>query len=397
MHEDGSARAGVIRTIRGEIQTPVLLLYTSRGLPPYITVDHLALLRLEGAAALSICASHFFEYPSPKEIKKLYGEKGAHAIFSLEEYVLLAQARDVLQFANSAKVDKGYRGPTLVTPGGYRQVTPKEYMECIDALKPDLFVTLPDEMPNYTNSKKIKLSVDRTLEWFDDCCRERAAGVGAKGCMLAPVAGGVDPGERARAAQAVSLRREAQGFSIVGLGLGEPPESRAGLIKAALDHLPAQKLRHVSGLGMPEEILEAIELGVDILDSSYPVTLTNCGYAMTFPVDMLAENSDFSKLDSTDDTKINVRSAEYRKDKLPLVPGCPCLTCSRHNRAYVHHLLNTHEMLAHALLDIHNNYHFLQFVKHIRASIMQDKFADYKQKTVQYFHAARCTSTGMNA
>lgn len=59
-------------------------------------------------------------------------------------------------------------------------------------------------------------------------------------------------------------------------------------------------------------VLSQMLQGVDILDSSYPVTLTNCGYAMTFPVDMLAENSDFSKLDSTDDTKINVRSAEYR-------------------------------------------------------------------------------------
>lgn len=118
----------------------------------------------------------------------------------------------------------------------------------------------------------------------------------------------------------------------------------------------------------------------------YPFMLTKGGYAMTFPLNM--ENSP-GNLDTqpsaselayigSDSAKMNLRSVAYRLDKSPLVVGCKCYTCQRHTRAYIHHLINTHEMLSQTLLEIHNTYHYLEFFKAIRDAIKADKFLAFR-------------------
>jgi queuine tRNA-ribosyltransferase subunit QTRTD1 len=117
---------------------------------------------------------------------------------------------------------------------------------------------------------------------------------------------------------------------------------------------------------MPEEVLHAVEMGIDVFGSVYPYTLSVGGFALTFPVDILHADTAASlmahnALSGQDTLKINLYSLSHRTDRQPFLVGCPCLACTRHNRAYVHHLLNTHEMLGQTLLDMYAPGCYLKF------------------------------------
>jgi len=169
--------------------------------------------------------------------------------------------------------------------------------------------------------------------------------------------------------------------------MGETATDRAELLEAVMNVLPKDKLRHVSGLGLPEDVLQGVAAGVDIFESTYPYMLTMGGYAMTFPFCMKTTSKGLSHREScmeekakagTDSAKINLRAVSYKLDNTPLVKGCQCYTCQKHTRAYINHLLNTHEMLAQTLLEIHNTYHYLAFFQAIRNSIKEDNFHNFR-------------------
>jgi queuine tRNA-ribosyltransferase subunit QTRTD1 len=168
----------------------------------------------------------------------------------------------------------------------------------------------------------------------------------------------------------------------------------------------------------PEDILMAVSQGVDLLDCSYPLQATANGYALSFPLThgsaqqqqaaaaaapppppsaaaaaVSASNpfgtaQDAGAVDAdagADDTKVNLWAVRHRLDGGPLVHGCSCFTCQNHSRAYVHHLLHTHEMLASVLLEMHNTHWWLGFFAAMREAIQQGRLQQY----VEWFNARR--------
>jgi queuine tRNA-ribosyltransferase subunit QTRTD1 len=157
----------------------------------------------------------------------------------------------------------------------------------------------------------------------------------------------------------------------------------------------------------PEDILMAASQGVDLFDCSYPLQATANGYALSFPLSPESQQqqqqqvpaaaaADAAVLEASnpfgaagpgadavavdagaDDSKLNLWALSYRLDKGPLVRGCSCFTCQNHSRAYIHHLLHTHEMLAGVLLEVHNTHWWLAFFAAIRASIAQGRLQQY--------------------
>lgn len=175
------------------------------------------------------------------------------------------------------------------------------------------------------------------------------------------------------------------GYWIGGFGLGESMDERLDLLEAVTDNLPAEKPRQISGLGLPEEILQGIAAGVDLFDTTYIYYLTLGGFALTFPlggVQRTIPNFELSASRS-DQMKINLKATIYRKDTSPIVDGCSCYTCQNHTKAYINHLLNVHEMLAQILLEIHNTHHFLGFFRTIREAIKEGNFEEFRQKFIE--------------
>ncbi|KAH7297838.1 hypothetical protein KP509_25G014700 [Ceratopteris richardii] len=251
-------------------------------------------------------------------------------------------------------------------------------MDVINAMQPDIWASLPDEVPSWVTHKRNKQSVERTLNWLDSCISLKKDGMeSGLGCIV----GGNSVEERGFCAQEVA-KRDVSGFCLSGFGLGESAEERGLLLEAIMKNLPDEKARQISGLDLPEEVLQAVSAGIDVFDSTYPHSLTMSGLAMVFPLDMeeclSGRTSENANDVGSDFTKINLRAVAYRNDTSPILESCRCYTCSKHTKAYINHLLNTHEMLAQTLLDIHNTHHYMNFFQAIRNAIQGGYFADFK-------------------
>ena len=146
------------------------------------------------------------------------------------------------------------------------------------------------------------------------------------------------------------------------------------------------KARYLSGLGSPLEVLEAVALGVDLIDSAYAHEMASQGYALDLPTVIPSEQPAAPDGGTQDGGaqedgnpssagglpgKLNLRSRTYRRDARPMVEGCTCACCSAHTRAYIHHMLQCHELAGEVLLNVHNTHNFSQFLAAVRASIAQ--------------------------
>jgi queuine tRNA-ribosyltransferase subunit QTRTD1 len=149
----------------------------------------------------------------------------------------------------------------------------------------------------------------------------------------------------------------------------------------------------------PEEALEGVLHGADLLDCSYPTHATANGYALCFPLRMPGEGNrggdgapGAGAGEGADDSKLNLWAQQYRLDRRPLVEGCGCFACASHTRAYVHHLLHAHEMLASVLLEAHNTHWWLAFFGEMRAAIEAGRLRDY----AAWFKARRRAARGLS-
>jgi tRNA-guanine family transglycosylase len=185
------------------------------------------------------------------------------------------------------------------------------------------------------------------------------------------------------------------GVYVSGLGTGESASERLEVLKTVAERVPRQKLRMVSGVSNPMEVLEAIRCGMDMFDTSFVGMVTRAGLALCFPTDSAScvekaeivgrsSHAETAAQCGLDGMKMNLWSGTYKLDRSPLVHDCPCGTCRDHTRGYVHHLLVTHEMTANVLLEQHNVYHMLRFFTGIRRAIRDGVFETYYQAFVGY-------------
>ncbi|KAG5562479.1 hypothetical protein RHGRI_005267 [Rhododendron griersonianum] len=384
----GRARAGVIQFVVGsrsnsplhpteiEIETPALLLSTRKGLPFFISPDLLPSLPSPDSHLLQFSPLHFLEGITPETISAI---GGLHEMVGLHEYGFAAVPRDSIVCLPHCDCTNKL-GASFETPFGRILIKPSEYMKFISSMKPNSWTSLADEVPAWVSEKRNKTSVDRTVRWLDDCIALSSKG----GNIFGAIVGGSSVEERRRSAQEVA-KRNVSGYWIGGFGLGESMEDLSPLLNAVTDCLPEQKPRQICGLGLPEEVLQGIDSGVDLFDASYIYNLTTGGFAVTFPLERIVRNVSDSKLSNkgSDGTKINLNNAVYRKDNSPIVDGCRCYSCQNHTKAYISHLLNVNEMLALILLEIHNTHHYLGFFRAIREAIKGGKFEEFQHHFIE--------------
>ncbi|KAG4975508.1 hypothetical protein AAZX31_13G001000 [Glycine max] len=373
----GCGRVGALEmgSCPGPIETPALLLSTRKGLPHFISPDLLTSLPSPDSHLLQISPLHFLEGLASTTISKL---GGLHQMLGLHQYGMAAVARDSIQCLPESK-GATKLGASFETPCGRLLIKPKDYVEMISCMRPNIWATLADEVPAWVTDKRNKTSVDRTVRWLDDCLALNPV----VGSVFGAIVGGTNLDERKRCAEEVA-KRNVSGYWIGGFGLGEGIDERPALLSAIIDLLPDEKPRMISGLGLPEEILEGIDAGIDLFDSTYIYSLTLGGFALTFSLDKGGNQYNFQKSQiGSDLTKINLRAKVYRKDMSPILGNCICYTCQNHTKAYINHLFNVHEMLAQILLEIHNTHHYLTFFHVIRESIKDGRFEKFRQTFIE--------------
>ena len=149
------------------------------------------------------------------------------------------------------------------------------------------------------------------------------------------------------------------GYAIGGLSVGEPREMTYEMVNAAIPHLPLDKPRYLMGVGTPEEIVQYVAQGVDMMDCVLPTRAARHGLLFT------------------SEGRLTIKNARYAKDEGPLDPRCRCRVCRRYSRAYLRHLYASNELLAQVLNTIHNLAYYLDTMRRVRQAIKAGEFANF--------------------
>jgi queuine tRNA-ribosyltransferase len=237
-------------------------------------------------------------------------------------------------------------------------LTPERSVEIQQRLGADVAMVL-DEVPALPSTPEVvRSAMERSLRWARRCV---AAATREDQALFGIVQGGLDAELRAESAAGL-VELDMAGYAIGGLSVGEPPPDMYRAIEATVPHLPPDRPRYLMGVGTPDDLLEAIERGVDMFDCVMPTR--NGRNALAF----------------TDSGTLRLRNARHTHDDRPLEAGCPCPGCRRYSRGYLRHLFQAGEMLGPILLSIHNLTHYQRLMAGARAAIERDEFLQFKRE-----------------
>eukprot|EP00455_Lapot_gusevi_P050075 TRINITY_DN7207_c0_g1_i10.p1 TRINITY_DN7207_c0_g1~~TRINITY_DN7207_c0_g1_i10.p1 ORF type:complete len:386 (-),score=61.15 TRINITY_DN7207_c0_g1_i10:112-1269(-) len=366
----GHARLGQFRGI----ETPNCFLYSRKGSAPHFSPDNLA--KIPEVKALQVPVADFLNFPE----SLLEKAGGFNALCNLKNHLIYMTPRDLTSTEPTSGGDKQIY---VNTPRGITQVNPASYMNVHRVSKPAIMASLSDEVGYDATPNRCRKSVDRSLKWLDACLEAHRAQQ-AESQVFATIQGGGQVKSRGICAKSMA-ERPVDGFALGGFGLGETAQLRYSLIDVILSELPENKPRSIALPGLPEEVLDCVSRGVDLIEGMYPYMLTEQGFAAIFPLNPAIHANEEQK-DSAADAKepdqkrprhqtdpttsiqdaqpsappspltigsLNLRDKQYARDTRPFLPGCSCFACTNHTRAYTHHLLNADEILGSILLQLY--------------------------------------------
>jgi queuine tRNA-ribosyltransferase len=354
---DGAARAGILSTAHGDVETPVFMPVGTKATVKTLHPDE---VRALGAQIVLGNAYHLHFRPGDELIAGVGGlhrfmawegpiltDSGGFQVFSLRD-TLLAVDDDGVTFRN-------------VYDGSATRFTPELSARIQANLGSDIAMCLDQVPPASVDRRELEDAVRRTTEWAR---RQRHAERAPGQLRFAITQGGVDPELRRRSTEEL-VGLDFDGNAIGGLAIGE---DRAAMFEttdwvAAL--LPGDKPRYFMGIGDAEGILEVIEAGVDMFDCVLPTRTARTGSAITW------------------EGRLNLRNARYACDPGPLDETCDCPACGRFSRAYIRHLVNQNELLGLRLLSLHNLRFVLELTRGAREAIERGAFGDYKRQAVE--------------
>ena len=365
--------------VRFNLESPICILHTRTGCIPYLTNETFSYLDPN-------LFSKFFQLPISTVID--FVENFQSSSFDTSEIFALPNHSLVFSCLTDPTRPpiNGYNTKQTVAfwrIGGKVDISPESYMNAIETLKPDIYQLLADgDVKKSDSRKRILKSIERSIRFLEDCIYRHKESTSLKEsnfmCMLE---GGFMLEERKHFIQLMlkklnELDVDPWGFVFDGLF----PEKfldleTKTLIKSTADLLPSNKPIAVYGFGHPLAIINLLECGVSVFDSSYvtKVTEDHCAFVYKIPVNISSNGDsctkcDFSKMINYKFIEtISLADPTLACSFIPLVEGCTCYTCTNHTRAYIHHLVVTKEMLALVLLMLHNLHHFLTFFKRLQS------------------------------
>jgi len=343
----GPARAGTIRTARGEIQTPCFMPVGTKG-----AVRTLSSADLEDLGAQIILGNtyHLMLKPGAERIGRLGGlhgfedwhghlltDSGGYQVFSLDP-------------GGNVRLDD--EGVTFRSTydGGTHRLTPASAVEIQTLLGSDIQMVLDVCAPLPSPPEVLRLAVDRTAAWAATARAEFLRRERPELNQFGIVQGGTDVALRAESAER-TLAVGFDGYAIGGLSVGEDRDRMLETLAATIPLLPEDQPRYLMGLGDPVGIVESIALGIDLFDCVLPTRFARHGSILSTA------------------GRYNLRRAENADDGGPLDPDCGCPVCARWSRAYLRHLLVVDEPTAPRLLTIHNVWWTLRLVEEVRDAI----------------------------
>ena len=350
---DGRARAGMLETARGPVETPVFMPVGTQA-----TVKTLSPEELHAIGARFVLANTYHLYLRPgAELVERMG--GLHRFMGWDGPILTDSGGfQVVSLSQLRKVDQD--GVTFKShvDGATLRFTPESVMETERQLGADVAMAF-DHPPSWgMTPEEAADATARTHAWAERC--RRAHGGGGQD-LFGICQGGFDAAAR-RASAEVIASLDFVGNAVGGLSVGEPKELFLPLLEASLDGLPADRPRYVMGIGAPEDLLGGIALGADMFDCVMPTRLGRNGAFFT------------------PDGRRNIDNARFREAPGPLDPTCDCYCCRSFSTSYVHHLVRVGEILGLRLMSLHNVRFLIRLVGQARAAVQAGHLAAFTRE-----------------
>lgn len=363
--KDCGARVGRVTTRHGMINTPVFMPVGTQGTVKSMTPEELEEIGVEIILGNTY---HLYLRPGLEIIK---GAGGLHSFIHWSRPILTdSGGYQIFSLGGLCKItDEGVRFQSHID-GSYHLLTPQNVIEIQMALAADIIMAL-DECPPYPATyDHILTAKERTTRWAREC--KEALTRSPITDHRSPLLFGIIQGgayEDLRLASAEELVGMAfDGYAIGGLSVGEPKEITYEVLNYTCPALPEERPRYLMGLGPPEDILEAVSLGVDMFDCVMPTRHGRTGSLFT------------------SQGILNIKNAKYASDFGPPDITCQCYTCRHYSRAYIRHLMNAGEILGARLNTCHNLYFMINLMKDIRQAIIDDRFLRFKMEFLKRYH-----------
>ena len=338
---DGAARAGVIGMARGDIRTPAFMPVGTAATVKAMKPDG---VRASGADIILGNTYHLMLRPGAERIARV---GGLHRFMGWDRPILTdSGGYQVMSLAELTKVSEGGVAFASHLDGSRHLLTPERSIEVQRLLGSDIAMAFDQLMPAAASEGEQREAMERSMRWAE---RSKAAFSG-DGALFGIQQGGLDQELRGRSAEALTAIGF-DGYAIGGLAVGEGQEAMCRTLDFAAPMLPADRPRYLMGVGKPDDLVEAVLRGVDMFDCVLPTRSGRTGQAFTA------------------DGPINIRNARFAEDREPIEPGCPCPTCVGFERAYVHHLVRSGEILGAMLMTEHNLWFYQRLMQAMRDAI----------------------------
>ncbi|RMH09128.1 MAG: tRNA guanosine(34) transglycosylase Tgt [Aquificota bacterium] len=365
----GKARVGELVTPHGVIKTPVFMPVGTQG-----TVKAMIHKLLEEIGTQIILGNTYHLYLRPG-LEIIRDAGGLHAFIGWDKPILTDSGG--FQVFSLSKGRKDGRAGVKVDEEGveFRDhlagdlhfLTPEKVIEIQEILGSDIIMPLDECVEYPTTYDYAKEALERTLRWLDRSIRAKKR----EDQVLFGIVQGAFYEDLRRESALRTVERGLFGYAIGGVSVGEPKSAMYSITELVCEYLPWDKPRYLMGVGMPEDIVEAVALGVDMFDCVAPTRMARTGTLFTH----------FGRL--------NIKSERYKRDFSPPDEMCDCYTCKNFSRAYLRHLFVSDEISAYILNTIHNLRFYHKLMEDIRLSIEEGRFEDFRRSFKEVYAVER--------
>jgi queuine tRNA-ribosyltransferase len=352
---DGAARTGIIAMKRGEIRTPAFMPVGTAATVKAMRPEE---VRSSGADIILGNTYHLMLRPGAERVARL---GGLHRFMGWDRPILTdSGGYQVMSLSELTKVTEEGVAFASHLDGSRHMLSPERSIEVQRLLGSDIVMQFDQLVPTSSAAKDQREAMERSIRWAKRSREEfdRGGEHAANAAIFGIQQGALDEKLRRESADGL-IDLGFDGYAIGGLAVGEGQEAMLACLDFAVGMLPADKPRYLMGVGKPDDIVEAVRRGIDMFDCVLPTRSGRTGQAFTA------------------DGPLNMRNARFAEDTDPFEPGCPCPACAKFERAYVHHLVKSGELLGAMLMTQHNLWFYQRLMQGLRQAIAEQRFDDF--------------------
>ena len=358
--KDGNARAGVIETPHGKIETPVFMPVGTQA-----TVKAMTKEELETIHSQIILGNTYHLYLRPGD-KLVNDFGGLHKFMNWDKPILTDSGGfQVFSLGDLRKIKEEGVHFRSHLDGSKHFLSPEKSIEIQNNLGSDIMMVLDECPPGMSSREYLIPSIERTTRWAKRCV-DANKNKDRQG-LFAIVQVGIYEDLRDKSFEELSqYDDDFSGYAVGGLAVGEPREDMYRILHYSTPKLPENKPRYLMGVGEPLDMLEAVESGIDMMDCVHPTRIGRHGTV-------------FTKYG-----RLVIKNQSYYRDDRPL-DECDCYVCKNYTRAYIRHLFKAEEILGQRLATYHNLHFLIKLMDNARKAIKEGKFKEYKEEFIKNY------------